>query len=231
MFNPMMSNLSLPRCWTNDSTQYLSLHSRMQKTWAWSPSSGCYLIKHKHWSPFEMASMCLEIHTTRAISLFPSFSFSLPKNFHNAMPILILSCPIILTACKTRRTGKTPRMICERMGKIVIHLSYLDSLWRIEVRSLMVSQECLAHFGCCLVKMYMHVSGHGSITLTRSEWYFNLNTSNCIAKNIFKEQFPLLSYVGWGLMKCDCNSTNTRVTVTEHHDHETWRYYRCLLYC
>ena len=27
-----------------------------------------YLIKHKHWSPFECASMCVEIHTTRAIS-------------------------------------------------------------------------------------------------------------------------------------------------------------------
>ena len=27
-----------------------------------------YLIKHKHWSPFEMASMCVEIETTRAIS-------------------------------------------------------------------------------------------------------------------------------------------------------------------
>lgn len=27
-----------------------------------------YLIKHRHWSPFEMASMCLEINTTRAIS-------------------------------------------------------------------------------------------------------------------------------------------------------------------
>ena len=27
-----------------------------------------YLIKHKHWSPFEMASMCLEIQTTRAIA-------------------------------------------------------------------------------------------------------------------------------------------------------------------
>ena len=27
-----------------------------------------YLIKHKHWSPFEMASMCVEIYTTRAIS-------------------------------------------------------------------------------------------------------------------------------------------------------------------
>ena len=27
-----------------------------------------YLIKHKHWSPFEMASMCVQITTTRAIS-------------------------------------------------------------------------------------------------------------------------------------------------------------------
>ena len=27
-----------------------------------------YLIRHKHWSPFEMASMCVEIHTTRAIA-------------------------------------------------------------------------------------------------------------------------------------------------------------------
>ena len=27
-----------------------------------------YLVKHKHWSPFEMASMCVEIETTRAIS-------------------------------------------------------------------------------------------------------------------------------------------------------------------
>jgi len=38
-----------------------------------------YLIKHKHWSPFEMASMCLEINTTRAISAqilrHRSFSF------------------------------------------------------------------------------------------------------------------------------------------------------------
>ena len=27
-----------------------------------------YLIKHKHWSPFEMASACLSIETTRDIS-------------------------------------------------------------------------------------------------------------------------------------------------------------------
>ena len=27
-----------------------------------------YLIRHKHWSPFEMANMCLEINTSRCIS-------------------------------------------------------------------------------------------------------------------------------------------------------------------
>jgi len=38
-----------------------------------------YLIKNAHWSPFEMANMCVEIHTTRAISAqilrHRSFSF------------------------------------------------------------------------------------------------------------------------------------------------------------
>jgi len=38
-----------------------------------------YLIKHKHWSPFELASMCVEISTSRAIAAqilrHRSFSF------------------------------------------------------------------------------------------------------------------------------------------------------------
>ena len=38
-----------------------------------------YLIKHKHWSPFEMVSMCVEISTTRSIAAqilrHRSFSF------------------------------------------------------------------------------------------------------------------------------------------------------------
>ena len=38
-----------------------------------------FLIKHKHWSPFELASMCVEIKTSRAIAAqilrHRSFSF------------------------------------------------------------------------------------------------------------------------------------------------------------
>jgi thymidylate synthase (FAD) len=31
-----------------------------------------YLIKHKHWSPLEMVSVCLEVETTRDIATRPS---------------------------------------------------------------------------------------------------------------------------------------------------------------
>ena len=44
-----------------------------------SPRLIRYLIKHKHWSPFEMVNMCVEIRTTRSIAAqilrHRSFSF------------------------------------------------------------------------------------------------------------------------------------------------------------
>ena len=44
-----------------------------------APRLLCYLIKHKHWSPFEMASLCLRIETQRDIAAqilrHRSFSF------------------------------------------------------------------------------------------------------------------------------------------------------------
>ena len=33
-----------------------------------APKLIAYLIKHKHWSPFEMVSMCVQIDTTRSIA-------------------------------------------------------------------------------------------------------------------------------------------------------------------
>ena len=59
-----------------------------------------YLIKHKHWSPFEMCSMCVEIKTTRAISpqILRHRSASAFKNILYAMQYpLILSLQSFLT--------------------------------------------------------------------------------------------------------------------------------------
>lgn len=50
-----------------------------QENWGTGPKLLRYLIKHKHWSPFEMASMCVEIQTERDIAAqilrHRSFSF------------------------------------------------------------------------------------------------------------------------------------------------------------
>lgn len=50
-----------------------------QENWDTGPKLLGYLIKHKHWSPFEMASMCVEIQTERDIAAqilrHRSFSF------------------------------------------------------------------------------------------------------------------------------------------------------------
>ena len=50
-----------------------------QNNTATAPKLINYLIKHKHWSPFEMVSMCIKINTTRSIAAqilrHRSFSF------------------------------------------------------------------------------------------------------------------------------------------------------------
>jgi thymidylate synthase (FAD) len=56
-----------------------------------------YLVNHKHWSPFEMASLCVEIQTNRAISAqilrhrsfsFQEFSQRYAQALHFQMPLL-----------------------------------------------------------------------------------------------------------------------------------------------
>ena len=50
-----------------------------EDNWETGPKLLKYLIKHQHWSPFEMASMCIQIDTQRDIAAqilrHRSFSF------------------------------------------------------------------------------------------------------------------------------------------------------------
>lgn len=69
---------------TPDAEKVISYCARVsnpnnQHNYDTAPKLLAYLKKHKHWSPFEMASACFEIETTRAISAqilrHRSFSF------------------------------------------------------------------------------------------------------------------------------------------------------------
>jgi thymidylate synthase (FAD) len=66
-----------------------------QENWDTGPKLLRYLIKHKHWSPFEMASMCVEIQTERDIAAqilrHRSFSFQeFSQRYAKAVPA---ECP------------------------------------------------------------------------------------------------------------------------------------------
>ena len=68
-----------------------------------------YLIKHKHWSPFEMASMQVEIETTRAIAAqilrHRSFSFQeFSQRYSSVDQLGTIGLPIC--AHKTLKTNK-----------------------------------------------------------------------------------------------------------------------------
>ncbi len=80
-----------------------------QHNTATAPKLLGYLIKHKHWSPFEMVDMCLEIKTSRAIAAqilrHRSFSFQeFSQRYSNAANLEDITW---------RLQGKTNRQVGE----------------------------------------------------------------------------------------------------------------------
>lgn len=67
-----------------------------------------YLLKHRHWSPFEMASMCVEINTTRDVSAqilrHRSFSFQeFSQRYSSVDSLGPTVCPELRMQDKTNR--------------------------------------------------------------------------------------------------------------------------------
>jgi thymidylate synthase (FAD) len=83
-----------------------------------APRLLAYLIKHNHWSPFEMASMTIEIKTSRAIAAqilrHRSFSF---QEFSQRYASIIGTEKI-----EWRMQGKTNRQVGDKVVKLPIKL-------------------------------------------------------------------------------------------------------------
>jgi len=83
-----------------------------------SPKLLKYLITHKHWSPFEMVSMCVEIQTSRAIAAqilrHRSFSFQeFSQRYSETQE---------LEPVEWRKQGKTNRQVGDETAEIPLHL-------------------------------------------------------------------------------------------------------------
>jgi len=172
-----------------------------------SPKLLNYLIKHNHWSPFEMASMTIEIQTSRAIASqilrHRSFSFQeFSQRYSNATT---------LENIEWRLQGKTNRQV----GDEVVNLpSSLD------LRLKMLQQECLDVYNSLLkegiakecARMVLPLNTMTKIYMsgTIRSWihYINIRTEESTQKEhrdiaieikkILMENFPNTSIaLGW----------------------------------
>ena len=111
--NPLVTGI-------NDAEELISYCARVsnpdnQLNKETAPKLLSYLVKHKHWSPFEMVSMCVEIQTSRAIAAqilrHRSFSF---QEFSQRYSSVTELEPI-----EFRKQGKTNRQV----GDEEVHLT------------------------------------------------------------------------------------------------------------
>lgn len=161
-----------------------------------------YLINHKHWSPMEMASMCVEIETSRAISAqiirHKSFSFQeFSQRYSNVTE---------LEPLEWRSQGKTNRQVGEDNYDISectkIRISRLQSKVLNEYNKLIeegVAKECARMILPLNTKTTIFMSG------TIRSWihYLEIRSTKDTQKEhreiaidikkLFKEQFPNIS--------------------------------------
>lgn len=174
-----------------------------------------YLIANKHWSPFEMVNMCLEIHTTRAISpqllrhrsfVFQEFS----QRYANTNAIGRMEMPQLRAQDHKNRQNSTDDLV-NILGyedymavcrKVRTHLEDSEHLYQ-ELVSKGVAKES-ARFvlpSAAPTKLFMNGTARSWIH------YINLRTDPSTqkehreiaeeAKNIFKNYFPITSDALW----------------------------------
>ena len=104
-----------------------------------APKLLSYLIKHKHWSPFEMVSMCVEIQTSRAIAAqilrHRSFSF---QEFSQRY-----STATELERIELRKQGKTNRQVGDEPLNISEHLEVFDEIDHLQQQSLILYNKLI----------------------------------------------------------------------------------------
>ena len=177
-----------------------------------------YLIKHKHWSPFEMANMCVEIHTTRAISpqilRHRSFSYQeFSQRYANTNEIGRIEIPHLRVQDTKNRQNSTDTLT-DLLGKpatanlyrrVAIHFEDAEHLYQ-ELLSSGVAKESARFILPTAAPTKLFMNG----TLRSWLHYIDLRTDVSTQlehreialkiKDIFKQQFPTIAEAAWNEM-------------------------------
>jgi thymidylate synthase (FAD) len=171
-----------------------------------------YLIKHKHWSPFEMADMCLEIETTRGIAAqilrHRSFTFQEFSQRYADVSQIAKNIPVPKLRRQDTKNRQnsiddvSPEILSHYGNVIADHFEHSLSLYE-EMISSGIAKES-ARFVLPLAtptRLYMHGSLRSWIH------YIDLRSANGTqeehrdialgCKRIFTEQFPDVASACW----------------------------------
>jgi len=168
-----------------------------------------YLIKHKHWSPFEMVNMCVEIRTTRSIAAqilrHRSFSFQEFSQRYSevyALPVL----PRLREQDLINRQNSTPTLDPSVVDSLTddIEKHYDDAMKLYhQLLDKGVAKECAREVLPLSTPTRMYMNG----TLRSWLHYCDLRTANgtqyehkLIAdevQDIIMTQFPIVSAAMW----------------------------------
>lgn len=165
-----------------------------------------YLINHKHWSPFEMANMCVEIETTRAISpqilRHRSFSFQeFSQRYADTNELGSAVIPHLRRQDNKNRQNSiddlSPELIASYYRRISQICEDAEHLYR-EMISNGVAKECARSILPLSTQTRLFMNG----TLRSWIHYLQLRTDNGTQlehqqiaqriKQIFCDQFPVI---------------------------------------
>jgi len=164
-----------------------------------------YLIKHKHWSPFEMVNMCVEINTTRSISAqilrHRSFSFQEFSQRYSSVEELELPSPpdLRLQDPKNRQNSiEDTKLLNKKQLEYVIRTNYIQTydLYKSMLAS-GIAKECAREVLPMGTPTRLYMNG----TLRSWIHYVDLRSANGTqkehrdiadnCKQLIKTQFPL----------------------------------------
>ena len=167
-----------------------------------------YLIKHKHWSPFEMANMCLEIHTQRDISaqIIRHRSFSFQEFSQRYAETEQAKIPKFRRQDSRNRQNSIDDLTDEQIDLLeeltYKHIKEGYELYQTMLEMGVAKETARRHLPMCSpTRIYMNG--------TLRDWihYINLRTDPSTqwehrtianqAKIIFEQQFPIISEALW----------------------------------
>lgn len=172
-----------------------------------------YLIQHQHWSPFEMANMCVEIQTTRGISAqilrHRSFSFQeFSQRYADVNVLGSAEIPQLRRQDSKNRQNSIDDLDAEQVGNYYRRIGQLyaeaEDLYR-DMVSNGVAKECARNILPMSTRTNLYMNG----TLRSWIHYIQLREAHgtqmehqVIAKkikSIFVKQFPIIAEAAFNI--------------------------------